>query len=418
MNSINSDTFMLVAEAMGMTLKSWKQVDMSDGTSFVSAENGYGKGSDGALVGNYAFELLCCGTDSENVEGVTRKVVLRARRPGSLMVDDAVAATEKMDKEEGVEFRSFLKVLLDAEKKDVLTAKAAMEGYWFRKIMPRIFNVSTNPTKKSSFFLMEFFEPELFTHVDCIEGGAGFNKYQWTDADIKIVLKSLAHFHAHSLNDTSVLPVTLQKCLRDGIDVLEGLGKYILVSAENLYKREPSIWSPLSVQLNNRIAKNLPEIIKAFRQYPQCFVHNDASPRNLCLRSANDGMEEWACLYDWEISCIHVPQRDIAEFLTFVVEDGADADVISSYAEFYCKSLKKELIQLKSCDKLIERTTNPEAFHRIFDFCMMEMLAVKLSTYGTVMGVFRVPFPFIPRLVRESTNYVASVIDKYTFPSE
>ena len=415
MDSINSDTFKQVAEAMGMTLISWKQVDMADGTSFSSAESGYGKAADGDLIGNYAFELLCSTNGSKDVVEVKRKCVLRARRPGIQMVNAAVAAAEKMDKEEGMGLRKVLDHLLDAEKKDVLTAKAAMERYWLRKIMPRIFNVSINPTKQSSFFVMEFFEPELFTHVDCIEGGAGFNKYQWTDADIKTVLTSLAHFHAHSLNNISALPAQFQTCLRDGIEVLARLGKYILTSSKNLNKREPSIWSALSVKLNERIANNLPEIVEAFRQYPQCFVHNDASPRNLCIRSATDEEERWACLYDWEIACIHVPQRDVAEFLTFVVEDKANVDTITSYAEFYCKTLKQELIQLKSCDKLIKETTNPETFQMIFDFCMMEMLAEKIAAYGTTMGAFGVSFPFIPRIVRGSTNYVDSIIDKYNF---
>ena len=413
MDAFYSDTFKQVAEAMRMTLKSWKQVDMVDGTAFVSAKEGGGKGSDGDLQGNYAFELLYSEIGSENAECVTRKVVLRARRLGNQMVDDVVAVIDKMDKEEATEARKHFEVLLDAEKRDVLTAELAMEDNWLTKIMPQIFHVSKNPTINNSFFVMEYFEPELFTHVDCIEGGDGFKKWQWTDTDIKTVLTSLAHFHAYSLNDKSVLPAQLQSYLCNGIDGLERLGKYMLVSSKNLYKREPIIWSALTVQLNKRIAKNLPRIIDAFRQYPQCFVHNDANTRNLCIRSAKDGEERWACLYDWEIVCIHVPQRDLAEFLTFVIKDGADADVITSYAEFYCKSLKQELIQLKSCDKLIERTTNPEAFHRIFDFCMMEMLAMRLSVYGTVMGSFGVSFPFIPRLVRGSTNYIASIIDKY-----
>ena len=403
---------MQVAETMGMTLRSWEQVDMSDGTSFVS---GVGKGSEGYLHGNYAFELLCSEMGSESTDCVTRKVVLRARRLGCKHVDDVITAIDKMDKEEAIEARKYFLVLLDAEKRDVLTAELAMEDNWLTKIMPRIFHVSKNTTINNSFFVMEYFEPGLFTHVDCIEGGDGFDKWQWTNNDIKTVLKSLAHFHAHSLNDTYVRPAQPQHYLPNGIDVLGGLGKYMLVSSENLNTREPRIWSALTVQLNKRISKNLPKIIEACRQYPQCLVHNDASTRNLCIRSAKDGEERWACLYDWEIACIHVPQHDIAEFLTFVVEDGADADIITSYAEFYCKSLKHELNQLKSCDKLIERATNPEAFHRIFDFCMMEMLAMKLSAYGTTMGAFGVPFPFMPRLVRGSTNYIASIIDKYNF---
>ena len=415
MDSFYSDTFKQVAEIMGMTLKSWKQVNMSDGTAFISAKEGYGKGSDGELQGNYAFELLCSEMGSENTECVTRKVVLRARRLGHQIFDEVVAAVGKMDKEEAIEVKKYIAVLLDVEKRDVLIAELALEDYWLTKIMPRIFHVSKNTNMMNSFFVMEYFEPELFTHVDCVEGGDGFNKWQWTETDIKAVLKSLAHFHARSLNDTSVLPSQLQHYLPNGIDVLQECETYILVSSENLNKREPSIWSALSVQLSKRIARNLPEIIEAFRQYPQCFVHNDASTRNVCIRSANDGMKRWACLYDWEIACIHVPQRDVTEFLTFAVEDGADADILTSYAEFYCKSLKQELIQLKSCDTLIEETTNRETFQMIFDFCMMEMFAEKIAAYGTVMGAFGVPFPFIPRLVRGSTNYIASSIDKYNF---
>ena len=311
MDSFYSDTFKQVAEAMGMTLKSWKQVDMGDGTAFVSAKEGGGKGSDGDLQGNYAFELLCSEMRSENAECVTRKVVLRARQLGFQIVDDVVAVIDKMDKEEATEARKHVLVLFDAEKKDVLTAELAMEDNWLTKIMPRIFHVSKNPTITNSFFVMEYFEPELFTHVDCIEGGDGFKKWQWTDTDIKTVLTSLAHFHAYSLNDKSALPAQLQSYLHNGIDGLERLGKYMLVSSKNLNKREPSIWSALNVQLNERIAKNLPKIIDPFRQYPQCFVHNDASTRNLCIRSAKDGEKRWACLYDWEVVCIHVPQLDI-----------------------------------------------------------------------------------------------------------
>ncbi len=52
---------------------------------------------------------------------------------------------------------------------------------------------------------------------------------------------------------------------------------------------------------------------------PQTLVHDDLNPRNACFRE--DGRP---LIYDWELAMLDVPQRDQAEFLTFVLTPRSD----------------------------------------------------------------------------------------------
>ncbi|MEL6536955.1 MAG: phosphotransferase, partial [Bacteroidota bacterium] len=46
----------------------------------------------------------------------------------------------------------------------------------------------------------------------------------------------------------------------------------------------------------------------------RCVIHNDFNPRNVALRSNGQ-----ICIYDWELATLNLPQRDVVEFLSFVL---------------------------------------------------------------------------------------------------
>lgn len=50
---------------------------------------------------------------------------------------------------------------------------------------------------------------------------------------------------------------------------------------------------------------------------PKALVHNDFNPRNVALR--RDGR---LCIYDWELAMWNIPQRDIVEWLSFILPTG------------------------------------------------------------------------------------------------
>lgn len=73
---------------------------------------------------------------------------------------------------------------------------------------------------------------------------------------------------------------------------------------------------------------------------PSTLIHNDCNPRNLCLRKHPVQLKEpgevcTLCLYDWELATIDVPQRDLAEFLTFTLSPATPIDVRVELIDFY-----------------------------------------------------------------------------------
>ncbi len=63
---------------------------------------------------------------------------------------------------------------------------------------------------------------------------------------------------------------------------------------------------------------------------PQTIVHNDFNPRNTALRK--DGR---ICIYDWELAVLDFPQRDIVEFLSFVLPDRFSAGELEDFLRYH-----------------------------------------------------------------------------------
>lgn len=71
---------------------------------------------------------------------------------------------------------------------------------------------------------------------------------------------------------------------------------------------------------------------------PLTLIHNDCNPRNICLRKSERTSEEEkhrTCLYDWELATLDVPQRDVVEFLAFVLSPSSSQDARLELINFY-----------------------------------------------------------------------------------
>lgn len=73
---------------------------------------------------------------------------------------------------------------------------------------------------------------------------------------------------------------------------------------------------------------------------PLTLIHNDCNPRNICLHAFNGG-ESRMCLYDWELATLDVPQRDVAEFLTFTLLPATSIATRVELINFYRCNLEK-----------------------------------------------------------------------------
>jgi hydroxymethylglutaryl-CoA reductase (NADPH) len=73
-------------------------------------------------------------------------------------------------------------------------------------------------------------------------------------------------------------------------------------------------------------------------RWPKSLIHNDFNPRNVLMR--NSGMP---CIYDWELAMIDFPQRDIIEFLSFVLPEDFSAQSLM----LHLKEHYQEIVQRK-----------------------------------------------------------------------
>ena len=123
---------------------------------------------------------------------------------------------------------------------------------------------------------------------------------------------------------------------------------------------------------------------------PRTLIHNDFNPRNIALRRDSGGLR--LCAFDWELATIGAPQRDLAEFLSFVLPPYAAREAVVRWVEWYRALLAAE---------------SGVAFPRTewelgFRAALCELLVDRLSFYAMVDRVR--PQRFLPRVVRSWVN--------------
>ena len=426
--------FKEVAATIDLNLIFYKAVDMEGGTSILGSinrdvvrasdkklddptrkskeEDTKGKESDlhdRKLLGNCAFDLT--GTSDTKSDGVVleKRVMVRIKTSAKFYDDTICEIIRKLDIEEGEEFHNAIALNTGNHIREALVAKSCIDGAWYKCIMPKIYYANLDFQNENLFFIMEYLTPERHSHLDCIEGGAGYGKETWSENDIKICLKDIARFHAQYLGHLDLLPSKLRDSLHDGIKLFANQEKHIMLSSKLAAQRVPGIWRAQVNVTVQHIACNLMEIVREMRSYMQTYIHYDLNPRNCCMTKNPRGL----CLYDWEVSCIHVPQRDVAEFIMFSVSEDATICQIEEFVEFYRHSLEEELKNLGTNPQTIDRVIDPEVFRRLFDYCVMEVLASRSLIYTDVQIAWSCPLLFLSRFVNVPHRYLEHAMSKY-----
>ena len=118
---------------------------------------------------------------------------------------------------------------------------------------------------------------------------------------------------------------------------------------------------------------------------PQTLVHHDFNPRNLCLRNTTGGTA--LCAYDWELATVGAPQRDLAEFLCFVLPPDVPDATVDTWVERHRAAF----------ERATGEPVDPAQWRRGFHAAMNDLLVNRLAMYALVHRVRRQPF--LPRVV-------------------
>ena len=144
-----------------------------------------------------------------------------------------------------------------------------------------------------------------------------------------------------------------------------------------------SSWAdPDITSLQRRLIGSVSRWWPGLERAPRTLIHHDFNPRNVCLRAGG------LCAYDWELATVGAPQRDLAEFLCFVLPPDSSATDVLGWIERHRRALARET------GATIER----DGWRRGFSAALYDLLINRLSTYALVHRIR--PQAFLPRVLR------------------
>lgn len=85
-----------------------------------------------------------------------------------------------------------------------------------------------------------------------------------------------------------------------------------------------------------RLVESVADWYPAHDLLPHTLVHDDYNQRNACLRPRGTPL-----VYDWELALVDLPQRDLAELLTFSLHSGEDDAIVGQLVEAHRRRLSE-----------------------------------------------------------------------------
>jgi NADP-dependent 3-hydroxy-3-methylglutaryl-CoA reductase len=166
---------------------------------------------------------------------------------------------------------------------------------------------------------------------------------RWNAAHVESAIEGIAGFHAihykraDSLRGKPWLGHVMSAASMEEMTPLwESLVAHALTEFE--------FFQDAAAALIRGYIRDIPGWWVALERMPRTLVHNDFNPRNICLRQQADGRYR-LCAYDWELATVHVPQRDLAELLAFVLTAPVSVPDVERYVEYHRRCLEQAVGQ-------------------------------------------------------------------------
>jgi NADP-dependent 3-hydroxy-3-methylglutaryl-CoA reductase len=245
------------------------------------------------------------------------------------------------------------------------------------QIMPRVYGIHEDPDREAYLLVLE----DLTQGVEL--GGSADDVTAWTRSRIDAALAHIATAHAVWLGR------------EDELLAQPWLGP---VPNAATAQEIAELWSALSLHIAGAFPKwvddgtlgelqqtiaDIPAWWPELEAMPRTLVHNDFNPRNIALRSG----DETLVAFDWELATLHVPQRDLAELLAFVLTPDVDAATVRHHVEVHRRALEQASgIELE-----------PSQWRRGYRLALRDFLLSRLSLY--VVAHAERSYPFLHRVV-------------------
>jgi len=202
----------------------------------------------------------------------------------------------------------------------------------FTKYIPKIFGIYENSDREAYVIMMERLKNlELMDSADDVS--------EWTIDHIYKAIDGIAEIHSIWYGKEEELKKKAWIGHYPTTERMLKLSRLFELLGVHIQSEFPNWISDFDLNRYRERIKNIPEWWGVIENMPKTLIHNDFNPRNIAFRKTSSGPQ--LCVYDWELATIHVPQHDVCEFLSFVLDHEPDRDEIFHYSEYHRKALEK-----------------------------------------------------------------------------
>ena len=136
--------------------------------------------------------------------------------------------------------------------------------------------------------------------------------------------------------------------------------------------------------IRNELIDSIDTWWQATEALDRTLIHNDFNSRNIAL--VDQQGQPTLCAFDWELAALGIPQRDLAEFLCFVLPPDHDKSESMHYIEHHRKTLERASgrvidpdswlhgFQLALFDLVINRIPMYTLIHRLRPQCFLQRM--------------------------------------------
>ncbi len=233
------------------------------------------------------------------------------------------------------------------------------------KCTPKYYGQYIDAGKEIYILALEILNSKKLRHINSEN-----NPEIWTSSEIKETIRQISYIHQffQSEKNRTDLKEIQEFHAYKSASLYKKMIKLIIDESEN--EKQKSGLKSLLNDINT--LKNSYNRL----QTKKTIIHNDFNSRNIAVRK--DGQ---TCIYDWELAVVNIPQRDIVEFLSFVLPENFSKELLNDYIDFHLSLYEKML----SSEEL-------NRFKKEYVYAVKEYLITRVSFYEAAGIIMKYKF--------------------------
>lgn len=247
------------------------------------------------------------------------------------------------------------------------------------KIMPRCYGIFESPQREAFLLILERLEKGV------ILKDSGNRPQDWHTVHVETALTGIADVHGHWYGREAELlgiewlgPATHAGRITEMTDLWLGL-------YEHHHQEFPHLIDSTWMDHVGRTIATIGQWWAELESMPRTLVHNDFNSRNIALRcepgtTGKEGLSLVA--YDWELTTVHLAQRDLVELLSYVLTPDVALGTVEHYIEFHRRAV----------EDASGITIAPDLWRRGYQLALSDFVIRRLSLYLLAHTVHRLPF--------------------------